>query len=73
MQGQDQEQGLQAAELLDGQWKLVYASNSGVLGLLALARLPGVAVGDITQTIESASLTVENQARATSRKISPTH
>ncbi len=60
---------MQAAELLDGQWKLVYASNSGVLGLLALARLPGVAVGDITQTIESASLTVENQARATSCKI----
>lgn len=51
----------------------MYASNSGVLGLLALARLPGVAVGDITQTIESASLTVENQACATSCRFSPTY
>ncbi|KAK9845841.1 hypothetical protein WJX81_003945 [Elliptochloris bilobata] len=53
----------QAAALLDGRWKLVYASNSGVLALLGLARLPGVTVGDITQTIESASLTVENQVQ----------
>ena len=53
----------QAAALLDGRWKLVYASNSGVLALLGMGRLPGVTVGDITQTVESANLTVENQAR----------
>jgi len=41
----------------------VYASNSGVLGLLGLARLPGVTVGDITQSIESASMSVQNKAR----------
>ena len=52
-----------AAALLDGCWKLVYASNSGVLALLGLGRLPGVTVGDITQTIESGNMTVENQAR----------
>ena len=53
----------EAAALLDGCWKLVYASNSGVLALLGLGRLPGVTVGDITQTIESGNMTVENQAR----------
>lgn len=53
----------EAAALLDGCWKLVYASNSGVLALLGLGRLPGVTVGDITQTVESANMTVENQAR----------
>ena len=56
----------EAAALLDGCWKLVYASNSGVLALLGLGRLPGVTVGDITQTIESANMTVENQARGVS-------
>ncbi len=53
----------QAASQLDGLWKLVYASNSGVLGLLGLARLPGVTVGDITQSIESSSMSVQNKAR----------
>ena len=53
----------EADTLLDGCWKLVYASNSGVLALLGLGRLPGVTVGDITQTIESGNMSVENQAR----------
>lgn len=37
--------------MLDGTWKLVYTSNSQLSGVLALARLPFVAVGDYTQTI----------------------
>lgn len=47
--------------MLDGQWKLVYTSNSELFGLLALSRLPFVAVGDITQTVQASTLTVENK------------
>ena len=39
--------------MLNGQWKLVYTSNSELSGLLALARLPFVAVGDYTQSIQN--------------------
>ena len=49
--------------MLDGQWKLVYTSNSELFGLLALSRLPFVAVGDITQTVQASTLTVENKVR----------
>ena len=45
--------------MLDGQWKLVYTSNSELSGVLALARLPFVAVGDYTQKIENG--VVENK------------
>jgi hypothetical protein len=48
--------------LLDGTWKLVYTSNSELLAIIALSRLPFVAVGDITQRIDSAANTVENRA-----------
>ena len=54
---------LQAERVLDGQWKLVYTSNSELFGLLALSRLPFVAVGDITQTVQASTLTVENKVR----------
>ena len=47
--------------MLDGQWKLVYTSNSELFGLLALSRLPFVTVGDITQTVQASTLTVENK------------
>lgn len=49
--------------MLDGQWKLVYTSNSELFGLLALSRLPFVSVGDITQKIEASTFTVENKVR----------
>ncbi len=48
---------------MDGQWKLVYTSNSELFGLLALSRLPFVSVGDITQKIEASTFTVENKVR----------
>ena len=54
---------LQAERVLDGQWKLVYTSNSELFGLLALSRLPFVIVGDITQTVQASTLTVENKVR----------
>lgn len=47
--------------LLDGSWKLVYTSNSELLAILALSRLPFVSIGDITQRIDSATNTVENK------------
>lgn len=47
--------------LLDGSWKLVYTSNSELLAILALSRLPFVGIGDITQRIDSATNTVENK------------
>ena len=62
---------LQAERVLDGQWKLVYTSNSELFGLLALSRLPFVAVGDITQTVQASTLTVENKVRHGRRR--PAH
>ncbi|CAK0784351.1 hypothetical protein CVIRNUC_007555 [Coccomyxa viridis] len=55
----------EAERVLDGQWKLVYTSNSELFGLLALSRLPFVAVGDITQTVQASTLTVENKVQLT--------
>lgn len=55
----------EAENLLDGQWKLVYTSNSELFGLLALSRLPFVSIGDITQKIEGSTLTVENEVQLT--------
>lgn len=49
---------------LNGEWKLVYTSNSELTALLALGKLPFVSVGDITQTIDGPSLTVINKARS---------
>ena len=45
---------------LGGTWRLVYTSNSELVPILALGRLPLVEVGDITQTIDAASGKVEN-------------
>jgi hypothetical protein len=45
---------------LAGTWKLVYTSNSELIPLLALGRLPLVEVGEVTQTIDAASMSVEN-------------
>lgn len=54
---------MQAERKLDGQWKLVYTSNSELFGLLALSRLPFVMIGDITQAVQASTLTVENKVR----------
>jgi len=51
----------EATEMLAGNWKLVYTSNSELMALLALSRLPFVTIGDITQRIEPATMTVENK------------
>lgn len=48
---------------LGGTWKLVYTSNSELMPILALGKLPLVEVGDITQTIDAASGKVENVVR----------
>jgi len=50
-------------EALTGDWKLVYTSNSALIAVLALSRLPFVEVGDITQKIDSITLTVENKVQ----------
>jgi hypothetical protein len=51
---------VQAMELLGGTWRLVYTSNSDVIALLSLTKLPLVSIQDITQTIEPLSATVVN-------------
>ena len=50
-----------AIEKLDGTWKLTYTSNSELIALLALSKLPLVTVGEVYQTIDGASRTVENR------------
>ncbi|KAH7619209.1 hypothetical protein Ndes2526B_g06162 [Nannochloris sp. 'desiccata'] len=50
-----------AIEKLDGNWKLAYTSNSELIALLALGKLPLLTVGEIFQTIDGASRTVENR------------
>lgn len=46
---------------LSGKWRLAYTSNSELLAVLALGKLPGLVVGDITQNIDGISNTVENK------------
>lgn len=41
---------------LSGKWKLAYTSNSELLAILALSRLPGLEVGDITQAIDATTM-----------------
>ena len=55
----------QSMDQLGGEWKLVYTSNSELMPLLALGKLPLVEVGDITQTIDAASGKVENKVEFT--------
>jgi hypothetical protein len=50
--------------LLEGEWKLVYTSNSELLAILALSKLPFVTIGDITQHVETGTNTVENKVRS---------
>jgi len=51
----------QEMDTLGGTWRLVYTSNSELLVLLAADNLPGFAVGDMTQTIDGNTATVENR------------
>eukprot|EP00873_Tetraselmis_striata_P010623 jgi/Tetstr1/430887/TSEL_020644.t1 len=52
----------EAMRLLDGRWKLVYTTNAQALAVLsAFRRMPLVNVGDITQIVDGAALTVENK------------
>lgn len=51
---------LQAIDKLSGKWKLVYTASSELTGLLGLNRLPGIEVGDITQTINARTLSAVN-------------
>lgn len=53
----------EALDKLDGTWKLAYTSNSELVALLALGKLPLVTVGDITQTVVASSQTVENRVQ----------
>ena len=46
---------------LSGTWRLVYTSNSDLIALLALGRLPLISVGEITQSVDGTAGTVENR------------
>lgn len=51
----------EARQALGGTWRLVYTSNSELIALLALARLPLVTVGEVRQVIDPLAMTVENR------------
>lgn len=51
----------EARAALGGAWRLVYTSNSELIALLALGRLPLVTVGEVTQAIDPLGMTVENR------------
>lgn len=55
----------EALDKLDGNWKLLYTSNSELIAVLALSKLPFVVIGDVTQRIDTGSLTVENKVGIT--------
>lgn len=52
-------------ERLSGSWRLAYTSNSELIALLALGRLPGVVIGDVVQNIDAATSSVENRVEIT--------
>lgn len=51
----------EAEAAISGTWRLVYTSNSELFALLFADNLPLLTVGDITQTIDAADMTVENR------------
>ena len=51
----------EARAALGGAWRLAYTSNSELVALLALGRLPLVSVGAITQNVDPLAMTVENR------------
>ncbi|DBB10405.1 TPA: prolyl aminopeptidase [Trebouxia sp. C0006] len=50
----------EAVDKLSGQWKLLYTINSELTGLLGLGRLPGVEVGEISQSVNGSMLSITN-------------
>jgi len=52
-------------EALNGNWKLVYTSNSELIAVLAMSKLPFVTIGDVTQKVDNNTLTVENKVQLT--------
>mmetsp|Transcript_4824 Transcript_4824/g.30645 ORF Transcript_4824/g.30645 Transcript_4824/m.30645 type:complete len:342 (+) Transcript_4824:2343-3368(+) len=52
----------EALEKLNGEWKLEYTSNSELYLILAAQNLPLLEVGNILQTINVDTMTVENKA-----------
>ncbi|KAI8471219.1 MAG: plastid lipid-associated protein/fibrillin conserved domain-containing protein [Monoraphidium minutum] len=57
---------------LNGEWKLVYTSNSELLAILALSKLPFVDVGDITQRVDVVASTVQLSAPLSRTAVSTT-
>lgn len=55
----------EAMDMLDGVWKLVYTSNSELMALLALGKLPLITIEDITQTVQAYGSTVTNSLTIT--------
>jgi hypothetical protein len=55
----------EALDKLNGTWRLAYTSNSELVALLALGRLPLLGVGDITQVVDGGARTVENRVALT--------
>lgn len=51
----------EARAALGGTWRLAYTSNSELIALLALGRLPLVTVGEVTQAVDPLGMTVENR------------
>ncbi|KAL4458619.1 hypothetical protein ABPG75_013484 [Micractinium tetrahymenae] len=51
----------EARAALGGTWRLAYTSNSELIALLALGRLPLVTVGEVTQSVDPLGMTVENR------------
>ncbi|XP_057799215.1 plastoglobulin-1, chloroplastic [Salvia miltiorrhiza] len=53
-------------DLLDGNWILVYTAFSELLPLLAVGSIPFVKVEEISQSIDTSSLTIENSTTLSS-------
>ncbi|KAL3692202.1 hypothetical protein R1sor_005853 [Riccia sorocarpa] len=53
----------EALALLDGKWVLAYTSFSELFPLLAAANLPLIKVGEISQTFDASSFTVQNSVK----------
>jgi PAP_fibrillin len=48
-------------DMLGGTWTLAYTSNSELIALLALGKLPLVSIGDIQQVVDPVTATVLNK------------
>jgi len=48
---------------MNGNWRLVYTNNTQLLAVMAMERLPGVVIGEITQKIDTIGGRVENNVQ----------